>query len=218
MSSLFLWSSVVLGCSTRSGLKNYQSSLVTWMRFNGAAYVEDLGCSNIALSRNRVLTGALRECERRPDREVLLLFDDDMSFSLADVEMLCRKALSLERPVSGVYRKKRADELCARPEISYGSNRWITGLGFMAVPLKALSEIAQQSYMTTHEPPLFCIVQSGHMGEIKSLDRVEWLNEDAWFCHRFEGVSLCTDVVLGHETTGFMLPTSDDVNRLEQLM
>ncbi len=109
----------------------------------GVAVLELHDCGDVALARNLALSSALRKLELRELEHVdtVLMVDDDMAFTPAMAQAVVDCSRVHRLAASGAY--KLADGRLAAQHLE--GNRWLTGLGFLAIPKALLRELAAAS-------------------------------------------------------------------------
>lgn len=171
--------------------------------------LRDVG--DITLARNVGLTRALTAMQEH-DRDVILLVDDDMVFDVPRASALVEQARSLGAPVSAAY-ILATGVLAAR---RYQGDRWLTGLGFLAVPRAALERLAETSPRFRHSRG----ATEQTIGFLQSsFDQVEpdgvrlWESEDFCFTRRLGGAVLAP-IGVGHIKRRVMVPDMRAVSEL----
>lgn len=165
------------------------------------------GCSDVSLARNRLLSLALTNLSEMPNIDMLLLLDDDIVFGPDDAAQLVAKARELNAPVSAVYTNIQGF-VCAK---RMNNDMYLTGLGFMALPVEALVELSERlEACEGPEGPIFPFCTSG-----PALERGKriWESDDFSFCRRLGGVGLMP-LAVGHCKNVPLYPDEDTIKRV----
>lgn len=188
----------------------------------GAGYLTQSGCADVALARSVALTGAcnaLRQLnEQHPsslnhhtkNRDTLLMVDDDMVFTLEQAQTLVDHSRATGVPASAMYATTLGTLAAARFKTMQhdagGPQRWLTGLGLIAIPAHALLELERDS-----ETFSFTTDQKKHTAFTWSkAERGEWWSEDFTLCRRLGGVHLLP-VGVGHLKTIPLYPDESTI-------
>jgi hypothetical protein len=181
-----------------------------------AAFHIRSGLSDVALARNTVLTAVVDDPDCGEAFDVVLLVDDDMVFTLQDAERLIARARETGRVHSAAY--STADSrlvVTTWPEWlphkpgPKGELQFLTGLGFMAVPIAELRRLQLQRPRVRVSAEIsivpFCV--SG-----PDFEHNCWVSEDHAFCRAVGGV-LLEPICVGHVKKVHIYPVLDDVLR-----
>lgn len=161
----------------------------------GTAIIHHTGTTDVALARNVSLTLA-HTVLLQNQHDMVLMLDDDMVFNDNHVIEVLDYAYHSKRPTSACY-VLSSGALAARRR----NGKWMTGLGFLAIPSKVLLDLAEQSLRFTC--PLEGAVKSTDIIQFTETrlapvgDKLEWQGEDFVFCERLGGVNL-VPVSVGH--------------------
>lgn len=155
------------------------------------------GNANICKARSIAFDQALAATEGTPIDTVLCV-DDDMVFPPAAAQRLVDLSRAAAWPVSAIAVKQDGG-LAAWPAAAQDLKEpqrklWFTGLAFMAVPRRALVEVAEE--LDQDAEKLEGIRQWCLTGEHPFFPG-RWTGEDAWFCSHFGGVELAP-IAVGH--------------------
>lgn len=175
----------------------------------GSAIIHHVGTTDVALARNISLTLAYAVLKQN-QHDVVLMLDDDMVFSESHVNTILAAASTSKRPTSACY-VMASGALAARRR----NGRWLTGLGFLAIPSKVLLELGDAS------PRFKCPLD----GAVNHLDIIEftqtrittlengtreWQGEDFVLCERLGGINLAP-VSVGHLKPQVLQPSPDHI-------
>lgn len=178
---------------------------------SGAALIDQHGSSDVAFARNVALSRALHVLTSSSQPlDTVLMVDDDMVFSeQAASEVVVASRLS-GTPTSGCY--ALADGRVPFEELT-GSGRYMTGLGFLAIPVKNLTRLVSRSLVFTADDGAKIIEFTKSASAPRKDGSFRWLPEDYYLTQRLGGVDLAP-VVVGHLKTMPVLPTADAIRAL----
>ena len=176
-----LGTTAILVCS-HTAISGPTQVMLDACRRDGAQLQTLYGVSDIALARNRILTVSL-EAIKRTTLDTVLLIDDDISAPLSHVQELVHESRSRKLPVSGVYANAEGIPNAIEWPLT---GKWLTGLGFIAIPVAALEALKARTVEgnSGEDIKLFC--QSGYHVERPGF----WTSEDYWLCLQLGGVML----------------------------
>ena len=190
-------------CTSHRGPQTDTRQCIDNLACAGIPTIMNVGCADIALGRNMDITRGLQRANV-DGTEVIVLFDDDMVFSVEQVEKIAAHALEAPCPVSGIYVMKNRELAIWRIE---ESDRFVAGLGFIAASVKVLNEKAK-------ELPTFRWKDTEATLWTKAgPDEGIWGQEDIYFCKQFGGVEIAP-IIVGHLKTIPMAPSRDAVERI----
>jgi len=169
----------------------------------GIPTIMNIGCADIALGRNMDITRGL-ERALAEGIEVMLLIDDDMVFSVEQVQAICAQAKDSDHPVSGIYCMKNRELAIWQIE---DTNLFLGGLGFMAVSVKLLDEKAKTV------PQFKWKDLTAHAWTVAGPRDGVWVQEDRYFCEVFGGVYVAP-IIVGHIKHVPMAPSRDAIERI----
>ena len=171
----------------------------------GAAIVEQAGTSDVAVARNAALTMACAVLDQG-HHDVVLMVDADMGFTLQQAQCIVDHVRKTGVAASGCYivGSENKARLAATP---YQNGRWLTGLGFVAIPAAMLLKLRELS------PKFKCA--EGELHEFTSSgvtistegERI-WITEDTRLTSRLGGVELLP-MAIGHIKTAMMMPGTE---------
>jgi hypothetical protein len=134
---------VVLVTSSNRAAEKHTRRLWSEMVRLGALVAEQTGSPDVAFARNMALSAACNALRNFPERQVVVMVDDDMVGPIAHVEQLVARALETERPCSAVYATQSGHLAATRwrtgPSKTVqrdgdGRSLWLVGLGVLAIP------------------------------------------------------------------------------------
>src|SRR6478752_398483 len=120
---------------TRNTLQNLASQ--------GAMLLLETGSADVAFARCRALSWACERLREHPERDIVLMLDDDMEVPAETAQALADKARELGRACSAVYATLTAKVAASRWPGHPGL--WLVGLGCVAIPRALLLELEQRS-------------------------------------------------------------------------
>lgn len=160
------------------------------------------GTADVALGRSWLLSEALR-ISAGTDIDTFLCIDDDMVFHVEDAEALVGASRESGDLVSGIYGTSKASAALTK----WRNGRWLTGMGFMAVPVARLREKEHELPMLAdNNPPVTAWAQSG----LHPAYGGRWTCEDYWFCLHWDGVRVAP-VGVGHLKTIAIWPDEESI-------
>lgn len=185
------------------------------LRSAGASYHSVEGSSDVAFARNVMLSLLVHQMRADPSREVALLVDDDMVFNVAQARELCAHAIAKQCAASAAYPTAVA-EIAANSRLCPVPGKWLTGLGFFAIPRAALFALADASPAFDWRPGInLWEFTTSSLHELCHLGAPEmyWIGEDYWLCIRLGGVDLLP-ISVGHLK---MVPLECDEHTLQRI-
>lgn len=200
----------VIVCSSNRAVQEKTRHGIETLVNAGAELVWQTGSADVAFARNMALTGALRHIATRnkaaaapkpssfalqydpggvtnpPDPlDTILMVDDDMEFTLAQAQELVNHSRREGVAASAMYATTLGTLAATRLYTPPGNQqRWLVGLGFLAIPLAVLQDVARRSEIfESHgeERVEFCWT-AAYDGS--------WCAEDYTLCRRLGGVHL----------------------------
>jgi hypothetical protein len=170
------------------------------LRAAGAAHHNVEGSSDVAFARNVMLSLLVHTMRADPARDVALLVDDDMVFNVDQARELCAHAVAKQCAASAIY-PTAVGEIAANSRLCPVRGKWLTGLGFFAIPRAALFALADASPAFDWRPGInLWEFTTSSLHELCHLDdqpEPYWLGEDYWLCIRLGGVDLLP-ISVGH--------------------
>lgn len=193
----------------------------------GGAFLVQSGCADVALARSFALTSAcntLRQLNEQnarrmppanihpsaealwkppPPRDTVLMVDDDMVFTVDQAQELVTHARATGIAASAIYATTLATVAATRLP-ALGPDRWLTGLGLLAIPSQLLLELERDSesftlYDQTHTAFTWSRAEGG-----------AWMSEDYTLCKRLGGVHLLP-IGVGHLKTFPIYPDEETI-------
>lgn len=211
----------IIVCSSNRPIQDQTRQAIEELERHGAQLLLQTGSADVAFARNMALSGALRFAvtankelavsathpgtERRAPFDTILMVDDDMVFSLEQAQTLLAHARKTGFAASAMYATMRgslaATRLYTPPAMV---QRWLVGLGLLAIPFPALQELARRSrvfeaFGTEHVE----FTWSAALGDC-------WCAEDYTLCRRLGGVHLLP-VAVGHMKTIPIYPDAETI-------
>lgn len=180
----------------------------------GVAVVTQNGCADVALARNLALTGACQAYRQllekagpdTPARDTFLMLDDDMLFTLDQVQTLIEHTRETGVAASAMY-ATAVGTLAAmrlREPIDNEAQRWVTGLGMLAIPAALMLELEQRS-------ETFPLKKGRHTAfTCSAMFEGHWYSEDYTLTRLLGGVHLLP-MAVGHLKTIPIYPDAETV-------
>jgi hypothetical protein len=193
--------STIVVMSTNRGMEKETKASVQTMREAGAIFLQETGSADVAFARCRALSWACDQLREQPDRDVVLMIDDDMEVPLSVAQELADKARELGRATSAVY--ATLSQKIAAHRWHEAPGLWLVGLGCVAIPRQLLLELEERSesfesssgkYYTAFT---WCGPRQG-----------SWVAEDFQLCINLGGVHLCP-LAVGHIKKGSLWPDEE---------
>jgi len=171
----------------------------------GAMLLVETGSADVAFARCRALSWACEKLREYPERDIVLMLDDDMEVPAETAQALVDKARELGRACSAVYATLSAKVAAARWADHPGL--WLVGLGCVAIPRTLLLELEQRSELfDVNGRSYSAFTWSGP-------DNGSWIAEDFRLSINLGGVHLCP-LAVGHIKKGALWPDDDTIERL----
>lgn len=167
-------------------------------------------CSDVSLARSRLFTKAVELLRSEPRFDVVLCVDDDMVFGPVEAQTVITLARERQCGVSAVY-TAAAGFVCATPMPGV-AGRYLTGLGFLAVPVPLLLNLADR--LAPVRGPLGELLPFATSGPRYDLDPPQWEPEDFSFTRRIGGVHLAP-VAVGHCKKVPLWPDDETLARVQ---
>jgi hypothetical protein len=171
----------------------------------GALLLMETGSADVAFARCRALSWACEKLREYPERDVVLMLDDDMDVPADTAQALVDHARTLGRACSAVYATLTAKVAASRwPE---HPGLWLVGLGCVAIPRALLLELEERSESFElngrfYSAFTWCGPDSG-----------SWVAEDFRLSINLGGVHLCP-LPVGHIKKGALWPDDGTIERL----
>ncbi len=171
----------------------------------GAMLLMERGSADVAFARCRALSWACEKLREYPDRDIVLMLDDDMEVPVETARALADKARELGRACSAVYATLTAKVAASRWPSHPGL--WLVGLGCIAIPRALLLDLEERSESFEVNGRFYSAFTwcGPHDGG--------WVAEDFRLSINLGGVHLCP-LAVGHIKKGALWP---DDETLEQL-
>jgi hypothetical protein len=171
----------------------------------GALVLLETGSSDVAFARCRALSWACETLRARPERDVVLMLDDDMDVPTATAQDLIDQASQFGRPCSAVYATLNSKVAAVRwPE---EPGLWLVGLGCLAIPRALLLQLEERSESFEINGRFYsAFTWSGP-------ENGSWVAEDFRLSKNLGGVKLCA-LAVGHIKKGALWPDDETLARL----
>lgn len=166
---------------------------ITALNRAGAAFIDHSDApTDVTLGRNLGLSSVCEHLEDMPERDVVLLVDDDMVFTIDDAQALADHARASGYAASAMYATTLGALAACRihtpPSLR---QRWVTGLGLLAIPASNLLALRD----TVSE---FEFLGGTKYGFTQSaVDSGHFFSEDFTLCKRLGGVHVLP-IPIGH--------------------
>ncbi len=188
--------------SSRGWARELQHSIVA-MQTAGAGLLEEFGSSCVTFARCRALSMACDALREYPERDAVLMVDDDMQIPLAVAQQLVDEARQHAQPCSAIY-ATQSRTIAAEPR---KDGLWMTGCGALAIPRAALLELERRS-------PSFEMRGKAYTGFTSAgASGGRWMGEDFTLCANLGGVRLLP-VAVGHVKPTPLWPDDETLTRM----
>jgi hypothetical protein len=165
----------------------------------------ETGSSDVAFARCRALSWACETLREYPERDVVLMLDDDMEVPAETAQRLVDDARSLGRACSAVYATLNSKVAAARWHERPGL--WLVGLGCVAIPRALLLELEERAESFEVNGRFYsAFTWSGP-------EDGSWIAEDFRLSKNLGGVRLCP-LAVGHIKKGALWPDDETLARL----
>lgn len=174
----------------------------------GMLHLMESGSADAAFARCRALSWGCNFLREHPERDVVLMMDDDMEVSNEVADALIEHARTKGEPASAVYATLSQRIAASRwPE---KPGYWLVGLGCVAIPRKLLLALEARSESYEHVGQFFtAFTWSGPDG------KGSWIAEDFRLSMNLGGVRLLP-LAVGHIKKGALYPDEDTLARLAE--
>ena len=195
---------IVVMSSNREPEKQTKNTLQE-LSNQGAMLLMERGSADVAFARCRALSWACEKLREYPDRDIVLMLDDDMEVPAETAQALADQARELGRACSAVYATLTAKVAASRWSSHPGL--WLVGLGCIAIPRALLLDLEERSESFEVNGRFYSAFTwcGPHDGG--------WVAEDFRLSINLGGVHLCP-LAVGHIKKGALWP---DDETLEQL-
>ncbi len=184
----------------------------------GAGVVLESGSADVSQARNIALSKVCEALRAQPERDAVLMMDDDMEIPTEVAHVLVVQALKRQRAVSAVYATLDARNAGGPwPEsrgggfFADGVRKWQMGLGCLVIPAKQLLELEATS--ESYEIRGLGVLTEFTWSEA---EKGEWVAEDFRLCRRLGGVEL-VPVGVGHIKKVPLWPDDETINEVNKL-
>lgn len=202
---------VLVLMATNRELEPQTRQCVAAMRRLGAAYLAVQGHSDVTQARNHELSLGCEALRNHPERDAVLMLDDDMVVPPETALELVREALASGHACSAAYATAGAKLAGGRWRPRGGGDwteglkeRWLMGLGCIAIPAPLLLQLERES--ASYEV----------LGKVYSeftWSKAEdggWVAEDFRLSKRLGGVRLLP-IGVGHVKKGELWPDDETI-------
>ncbi len=171
----------------------------------GAMVLLETGSADVAFARCRALSWACEKLREYPDRDAVLMLDDDMEVPADTAQALTDKARELGGACSAVYATLTVKVAAARWPDHPGL--WLVGLGCVAIPRALLLELEERSESFEVNGRFYsAFTWSGP-------ESGNWIAEDFRLSKNLGGVHLCP-LAVGHIKKGALWPDDETLAQL----
>lgn len=201
--------------STNREMQRITRERIGQMRRNGAQYVEQTGCADVALARCISLSAAcnalrmLNAQENGRKFDTVLMVDDDMQFELDQAQEIINHTRTYTMPASAAYATMNGT-LAASPidEGLFGRQLWKVGLGFVAIPAVLLLALEAKSQKFELRNGIYSEFTSS-----RAKADGQWWSEDFELSYRLGGVHLLP-IAVGHLKTIPIFPDEQTITSI----
>ena len=166
----------------------------------GALVLLETGSSDVAFARCRALSWTCETLRERPERDVVLMLDDDMDVPTETAQALIDEARRLQSTCSAVYATLNSKVAAVR--WSERPGLWLVGLGCVAIPRTLLLELEERSESFEVNGRFYsAFTWSGP-------EDGSWIAEDFRLSKNLGGVHLCP-LAVGHIKKGALWPDDE---------
>jgi hypothetical protein len=171
----------------------------------GALVLLETGSSDVAFARCRALSWTCETLREHPERDVVLMLDDDMDVPADTAAALLEHARRSGRACSAVYATLNSKVAAARWAERPGL--WLVGLGCIAIPRALLLALEERSESFEINGRFYsAFTWSGP-------EAGSWIAEDFRLSKNLGGVVLCP-LAVGHIKKGVLWPDDETLARL----
>ncbi len=216
----------VIVCSSNRPIQDQTRYNIDALIKAGAYPIWQKGSADVAYARNTALSMALRSIttwnrqrsEVAADRDknphgdaptlfdTVLMVDDDMAFTLEQAQELVSASRESGVPASAMYATMMGTLAATRLYTPPGNpQRWLVGLGLLAIPFALLQEVAKRSEQFEAHG-----VEHVEFTWTAAYDGV-WCAEDYTLCRRLGGVHLLP-IAVGHVKLMPIYPDEETVH------
>jgi hypothetical protein len=196
---------VIVVVSSNRELEKATKQTLQNLTDQGALVLLETGSSDVAFARCRALSWTCETLRERPERDVVLMLDDDMDVPTETAQALIDEALRTGRACSAVYATLNSKVAAVRWNERPG--QWLVGLGCIAIPRPLLLELEQRSESFEINGRFYsAFTWSGP-------EEGSWVAEDFRLSKNLGGVTLCP-LAVGHIKKGALWPDDETLARL----
>lgn len=193
---------LVVISSNRGWARELQHSILA-MRSAGAGLLEEYGSPCVCFARCRALSMACDALRDYPERDTVLMVDDDMQIPLAVAQQLVDATREHGQACSAIY-ATQSRTIAAEPR---ADGLWMTGCGALAIPSRALLALEQRSPSFEMRGKAYTAFTS------TGAENGRWMGEDFRLCANLGGVRLLP-VAVGHVKPTPLWPDDETLARM----
>jgi hypothetical protein len=200
--------------STNRAVERETALSIAAVRALGCAIVEQSGSSDVSFARNFALTGALIEASKK-NCDTVLMVDDDVVFTVEQASTLVAASRKLKAPCSGVYCDAHG-HVSATPQ---PNGRYLTVLGFLAIPTQLLLALAKESptFIWGGQKIVEFTYAKSEVADSEPRPDARpriWVGEDHRLTGRLGGAHLLP-LVVGHVKKRILAPSDEELSRFK---
>lgn len=193
---------IVVISSNRGWARELEQSLEA-MQSAGAILLEEYGASCVTFARCRALSMACETLRAYPERDVVLMVDDDMQIPLGVAQQLASEARQHGQPCSAIYATQSRTIAAEQRK----DGLWMTGCGALAIPSAKLLALESQTPSFEMRGKVYTgFTSAGAIGG-------RWMGEDFTLCERLGGVRLLP-IAVGHVKPTPLWPDDETLARV----
>jgi hypothetical protein len=233
----------IILCSYNRAIQEQTRQSIAALINLGAAFIKQTGSADVTLARNLALSAGCRALRQlnleasyaspspHPDRDTLLMVDDDMLFDAHHAQRLVDHTRVFGRAASAMYATMGGslagtritigapdDEqtLAALQACGVHPQRWVTGLGLLAIPARLVLELEARSetfqFPDRNDPRG---VSDNNAFTTSGPSGGDWWSEDYTLTRNLGGVHLLP-MAIGHLKTIPIYPDAETVRRIKE--
>jgi hypothetical protein len=186
--------------STNRGYERQTKECLARFAQLGAFHLNETGSADVAFARCRALSWACEKLREYPERDIVLMLDDDMDVPEEAAQAVVDEARTRGRACSAIYGTLTQKVAAAR----WRDGLWLVGLGCIAIPRALLLELEQRSESFERSGRFYtAFTWCGPA-------RGEWVAEDFRLSMNLGGVHMCP-IAVGHVKKGVIWPDDETI-------